>query len=104
MRNTIRKVIIVVPVLMTSCHVSLKPNTGPVHAHTTIPVTATPKAIGRPVTRAVHLAKRTNHDLDFVGLIRLLQRKQRAIVPQTCQRPTYPLDSTSSSNFEINWY
>ena len=33
-RNTIRNVTIVVPVLMTSCHVSLKPNSGPVTAQT----------------------------------------------------------------------
>ena len=34
-RNTIRKVMIVVPVLMTSCQVSEKPKNGPVTAHTT---------------------------------------------------------------------
>ena len=32
-RNTIRNVTIVVPVLMTSCHVSEKPNSGPVTSH-----------------------------------------------------------------------
>src|SRR6187402_2094878 len=34
--NTIRKVTMVVPVLMTSCQVSEKPNTGPVAAQITI--------------------------------------------------------------------
>src|SRR5215831_16277473 len=58
---------------MTSCHVSLKPKTGPVPAQTTITMTATRKAIGRPVARAVHLAKRVNQDLDFVGRIVVLQ-------------------------------
>ena len=33
-RNTIRNVTMVVPVLMTSCQVSLKPKTGPVTIHT----------------------------------------------------------------------
>jgi hypothetical protein len=36
MRNTIRKVTMVVPVLMTSCQVSLKPKIGLVTIHTTI--------------------------------------------------------------------
>src|SRR5499426_3729851 len=72
MRKTIKNVIIVVPVLMTSCHVSLKPKTGPVPAQTTITMTATRKATGRPVARAVHLAKRVNQDLDFVGRIVVL--------------------------------
>src|SRR5262245_66531730 len=57
---------------MTNCHVSLKPKTGPVPAQTTITVTATRKATGRPVARAVHLAKRVNQDLDFVGRIVVL--------------------------------
>ena len=37
-----RNVTIVVPVLITSCHVSLKPNIGPVTAHMTITSTANP--------------------------------------------------------------
>src|SRR5215831_10030631 len=57
---------------MTSCHVSLKPKTGPVPAQTTITVTAIRKATGRPVARAVHLAKRVNQDLDLVGRIVVL--------------------------------
>src|SRR5215475_12684356 len=57
---------------MTSCQVSLKPKTGPVPAQTTITVTATRKATGRPVARAVHLAKRVNQDLDLVGRIVVL--------------------------------
>src|SRR5262249_51001940 len=57
---------------MTSCHVSLKPKTGPVPAQTTITMTATRKAMGRPVARAVHLAKRVNQDLDLVGRIVVL--------------------------------
>src|SRR5215468_3535579 len=72
MRKTIKNVTIVVPVLMTNCHVSLKPKTGPVPAQTMITVTATRKATGRPVARAVHLAKRENQDLDFVGRIVVL--------------------------------
>src|SRR5215510_7859338 len=72
MRKTIKNVTIVVPVLMTNCHVSLKPKTGPVPAQTTITVTATRKATGRPVARAVHLAKRVNQNLDLVGRIVVL--------------------------------
>src|SRR5215831_6413213 len=57
---------------MTNCHVSLKPKTGPVPAQTMITMTATRKATGRPVARAVHLAKRVNQDLDLVGRIVVL--------------------------------
>src|SRR5829696_2743329 len=68
MRKTIRKVTMVVPVLMTSCQVSEKPKSGPVTAQTTTTPAATAKAGGRPVARAVHLAKRVNHEVDFDGL------------------------------------
>src|SRR5206468_4331665 len=69
MRNTIRKVTMVVPVLMTSCQVSLKPKIGPVMAQMAITSTARVKVSGRPVALAVHLAKRVNHDFDLVGLM-----------------------------------
>jgi hypothetical protein len=43
-------------------------------AHTTMTATARIKVTGLPVKRAVALANRVNHDLDFVGLIFLLPR------------------------------
>src|SRR5262249_43321288 len=43
-RKTIRKVTIVVPVLITSCHVSEKPKRGPVASHSTMDPAATAKA------------------------------------------------------------
>jgi hypothetical protein len=61
-------VIIVVPVFIINCHVSLNPNIGPVIAQTTMTATATKKVTGLPVNRAVHFANLVNHDLDFVGL------------------------------------
>jgi len=64
-----RKVTIVVPVFMTSCQVSLKLKIGPVVAHATITNTANTKVDGWPVALAVHLAKRVNPDVDFVGFI-----------------------------------
>ena len=57
----------VVPVLITSCHVSPNPNSGPVMTHTKITNTAKPKADGLPAARAVHFAQRVNQDLDLVG-------------------------------------
>src|SRR5688572_2357339 len=48
MRNTIRKVTMVVPVLMTSCQVSEKWNTGPVTAQMTSTAAAMMKAHGLP--------------------------------------------------------
>jgi hypothetical protein len=69
MRKTIKKVMIVVPVLMTSCQVSLNPNIGPMTAQTKIIETAMINVTGLPVILAVDFANRENHDLDFVGLI-----------------------------------
>ena len=50
----------VVLVFMTSYHVSLNPNNGPVTTQTTMMSTAATKATGCPVVREVHLAKRLN--------------------------------------------
>ena len=49
MRKTIRKVTMVVPVLMTSCHVSEKPKSGPVAAQTRMTPRAVAKAHEPPV-------------------------------------------------------
>ena len=59
-RNTIRKVTIVVPVLITSCQVSLNLNSGPVIAHAAITSRARPKLNGRPAKRDAALARREN--------------------------------------------
>src|SRR6185295_8263512 len=59
----------VVPVLMTSCQVSLKPNNGPLSAHTRMTPTATKNVTGRPDAWAVHLVNRVNHERDLVGLM-----------------------------------
>ncbi len=55
-RNTIRKVMMVVPVLITSCQVSLKPNTGPLMPQITTIATAARKVHGEPVAAAAFLA------------------------------------------------
>ena len=47
-RNTMRNVTIVVPVLTTSCQVSEKPNSGPLAAHTKTTQNATRNAAGEP--------------------------------------------------------
>src|ERR1051326_3390340 len=65
MRNTIKKVTIVVPVLMTSCHVSLKPKIGPLISHTQMVSAANANASGWPVVCAVHLAKRENRERGY---------------------------------------
>lgn len=53
-----RNVTIVVPVLMTSCHVSEKPNSGPEITHTKTTETAATNAYGLPVARDVQRANR----------------------------------------------
>ncbi len=52
-RKTIRKVTIVVPVLITSCQVSEKPNSGPVAAQTTTTSAAVRNAQGDPTALEV---------------------------------------------------
>jgi len=69
MRKTIKKVMIVVPVLITSCQVSLNPNSGPVTAHAATTETAVMNVNGLPVILAVNFAKRENQDFDLVGLM-----------------------------------
>jgi hypothetical protein len=56
-KNTIRKVTIVVPVLITSCHVSEKPKSGPLTAHTMTTPAATIKVDARPAASDVLLAR-----------------------------------------------
>jgi hypothetical protein len=55
-----RKVTIVVPVLITSCQVSLKPKSGPLTAHTVTVASASAKAAGLPVTWEIHFANVVN--------------------------------------------
>ena len=47
-----------VPVLMTSCQVSLKWKIGPVAAHTRMTMTAARKVAGFPVNVEAHFARR----------------------------------------------
>jgi hypothetical protein len=72
-RNTIKKVIIVVPVFITSCHVSLKPKSGPVNAHVMISVTAQIKVTGLPVTLEANRAKRVKKETFVMTLASLRQ-------------------------------
>ena len=53
---------IVVPVLMTNCQVSLKPNIGPVTIHTAITPTARVNTLRRPQKWAAAFAKREYHE------------------------------------------
>src|SRR5688572_32702436 len=62
-----RNVTIVVPVLMTSCQVSLKPKRGPLTAQRMTTPNATPNAPGLPATCAVHFANRPNQEVDLVA-------------------------------------
>jgi hypothetical protein len=58
---------IVVPVFMTSCQVSLNSNIGPVTAQAKIMITALAKVAGCPVAWEVHLAKRVNRESWYTG-------------------------------------
>lgn len=58
----------VVLVLITSCQVSLKPNMGPVTAHTTMTSTARMNVAGRPVRVEVRLANRVKGELMLAGI------------------------------------
>ena len=67
MANTIRKVTMVVPVLMTSCHVSLKPKSGPVTNHTTTIASAATIAQGVPTARVI-ASDQASEAVPFRGL------------------------------------
>jgi hypothetical protein len=67
MRKTVKNVMMVVPVLTTSCQVSLNRNKGPVTSPRRITPTARLNVDGLPVTRAVAFARRVNRDPDLVG-------------------------------------
>jgi hypothetical protein len=60
MTNTIRNVTIVVAVLITSCHVSEKPNSGPVISHVTMTTAARSSANGEPAAFVTRAASRRN--------------------------------------------
>src|SRR5690242_6971163 len=100
MRKTIKKVMTVVPVLITSCQVSLNWNTGPVTSQTRITPTASMKVAGLPVTRAVAFAKRVNCERDFVGRIDLLsvEGQTRARAMTNLQR-TWEVTGTKDSGY-----
>ena len=59
-KNTIRKVMIVVDVFTASCHVSEKPKRGPLDAQATIARQQSTKVSGRPAARETELAKPVN--------------------------------------------
>ena len=84
-----RKVTTVVPVLITSCHVSLKWKMGPVNSHATMTTTASRNAEGRPAAREIALAKLTKAEWDFVG--RMSENCDPAdwLARWPCQRPYF---------------
>ncbi|MNG31950.1 hypothetical protein D3C84_1178490 [compost metagenome] len=57
----------VVPVLITSCQVSLKPKSGPLTIQASTTATATAKTGGRPEKRAAALAKRVYQSKRFMA-------------------------------------
>src|SRR5436305_3628127 len=71
MRKTIKNVMMVVPVLITSCHVSLKWKMGPEAAHTMMIRTAIPKARGWPSIFDIPLANRENTEVNGLYVILL---------------------------------
>jgi hypothetical protein len=74
-RNTIRKVTIVVPVLMMSCHVSDHRKIGPLTPHTTMMASASANVAGRPAWRAVQWASLSKPLLRLGMRARLVHRE-----------------------------
>jgi hypothetical protein len=60
-----QKAAIVVAVLITSCHVSLKSKIGPVSAQTIATINAIRKAAGAALTQAVQVAKWLKYETVF---------------------------------------
>src|SRR5690349_18356626 len=94
MRNTIRNVIIVVLVLMTSCQVSLNLKIGPVMAQTTMMIMAIIKVMGLPAAREAALAVRVNQDW-----LLCLRLRAMFLLPIAERIRTQPLGS-----FSNNWF
>ena len=69
----------VVPVLMTSCHVLLKWKMGPVAAHASTRARAARNAWGLPVARAVALEQTVKKLAVLMGLIRESYRTFRSL-------------------------
>jgi hypothetical protein len=67
--NTIKKVIIVVPVLITNCQVSEKPKSGPVHAQIITIINALINAAGRPVAFVMIVENRSKVLLIFFEVL-----------------------------------
>jgi hypothetical protein len=69
MRNTIKNVTIVVPVLITNCQVSEKPKKGPLTAQTITTTVQIKKALGAPAARETALEAfvkaRSNDKMSF---------------------------------------
>src|SRR3954453_16593189 len=83
MRNTIRNVMIVVPVLMTSCHVSEKPNSGPSAAQIKMQRQDATKVNGLPVALATLsdiLPKTADTDIGHLILVADRRTGDHAIV------------------------
>src|SRR3954463_4694467 len=70
MRNTIKKVTIVVPVLITSCHVLLKLKIGPVKPQTTMIPQARTNAVVVPAQRVTTDADRSSHRPSALSFLR----------------------------------
>jgi hypothetical protein len=70
----------VVQVLMTSCHVSLNPNSGPVIPHTRTTATARRKVAGLPVRRAVATARRPNQSARGGASVEVLPMRRFACI------------------------
>ena len=64
----------VVPVLITSCHVSLNPKKGPETAHKISVPTAIANVTGCPAAREVHFANRVKKEVDFVTFMAIQNR------------------------------
>ena len=85
-RNTIKKVTIVVPVLMTNCHVSENWKTGPVIAQATIDPNAMAKVDARPHCWDVHCATAPKAELIEMGIgLEAFDGSTNGIVPNPTQ-------------------
>lgn len=104
-RNTMRNVTIVVPVLMTNCQVSVKPNSGPVPTQTTIVNPARPNVRGWPAEWAIFLAIRANAELRYVDRLNVAAASFASCssfyLPEALARKRKPAGSDDPAGFAI---
>lgn len=98
MRNTIKNVTMVVPVLMISCQVSDHANMGPLMPQTMMTPKARQKVEARPACPAVHCASLSNRSLNVMLALQARAGQLDTPVSGCLLNPDRPAPQASNSD------